>query len=237
MQGSTQDKDEDAEEEDSNKDAEDPKNEKEEADEQKYAMKVPKFWNPSMLKQDVRQFLGNNGQRLISAEEASRIGSYTPCLTNYDVEQGEAELKVDHDETTGKVKDLHYTVSNDLPPEEVEMLETIYVTIASYRDPRCPHTVKALFEQAKYPERIRVGIVDQIDVEEDVQCDKPEVSCEEKPEQTLCKYRHQIDLYQMDAQLAVGPVFARHIGDRMYRGEYYVMQSDAHMEFVKHWVS
>jgi hypothetical protein len=70
-----------------------------------------------------------------------------PCLTNYNVEQGEAELKVDHDETTGKVKELHYTVhSNDLPPEGVEMLETIYVTIASYRDSRCPYTVSALFE-------------------------------------------------------------------------------------------
>jgi len=72
----------------SNKDAD------KEADEQIYAMKVPKFWNPSILKQDVRQFLGNNGQRLISADEASRIGSYTPSLTNYDVEQGDAELKV-----------------------------------------------------------------------------------------------------------------------------------------------
>ena len=82
-----------------------------------------------------------------------------------------------------------------------------------------------------------MGIVDQIDVKEAVQCDQPEVSCEVKPEQTLCKYKHQIDLHQMDAQLAVGPVFARHIGDRMYRGEYYRMQCDAHMEFVKHWVS
>ena len=208
-----------------------------EADEQKYAMKVPKFWNPSILKQDVRQFLGNNGQRLISADEASRIGSYTPSLTDYDVEQGDAELKVDHEDTTGNISNVLYTISNDLPPEELEMLETIYVTIASYRDPRCPHTVEMLFKQAKYPERIRVGIVDQIDLEEDVSCAKPEVSCEEDKDQTLCRYSHQIDVFQMDAQLAVGPVFARHIGDRMYRGEYYVMQCDAHMEFVKHWVS
>ena len=39
----------------------------------------------------------------------------------------------------------------------------------------------------------------------------------------------------MDAQLAVGPVFARHIGNRMYRGEYFTMQCDAHMEFVNNW--
>ena len=39
----------------------------------------------------------------------------------------------------------------------------------------------------------------------------------------------------MDASLAVGPVLARHIGNRMYRGEYYTMQTDAHMEFIKGW--
>jgi hypothetical protein len=33
----------------------------------------------------------------------------------------------------------------------------------------------------------------------------------------------------------VGPVTARHIGDRMYRGQYFVMQMDAHCLFVRHW--
>ena len=31
------------------------------------------------------------------------------------------------------------------------------------------------------------------------------------------------------------PVFARHVGDRMYRGEYYAMQLDAHVTFIKDW--
>jgi hypothetical protein len=35
--------------------------------------------------------------------------------------------------------------------------------------------------------------------------------------------------------MATGPVTARHIGDRMYRGQYYVMQMDAHCLFVRHW--
>jgi hypothetical protein len=39
----------------------------------------------------------------------------------------------------------------------------------------------------------------------------------------------------MEAELAVGPVFARHIGHRLYRGEYYSMQSDAHVTFTKGW--
>lgn len=39
----------------------------------------------------------------------------------------------------------------------------------------------------------------------------------------------------MDASMATGPVTARHIGDRMYRGQTFVMQMDAHCIFVRHW--
>jgi hypothetical protein len=39
----------------------------------------------------------------------------------------------------------------------------------------------------------------------------------------------------MEASLSVGPVFARHIGYRMYRGEYYTTQSDAHVTYTQNW--
>ena len=63
-------------------------------------------------------------------------------------------------------------------------------------------------------------MVDQI-VDGDGSCDVPFSPCLEDPEQPLCKYKDQIDVFQMDAELAVGPVFARHIGHRLYRGENY----------------
>ncbi len=105
---------------------------------------------------------------------------------------------------------------------------TIYVAIASYRDYQCRDTVTSIFERAKFPERVRVGVVDQIVDGEDGPCDAPYRPCKDDPEQMLCKYKSQIDVYQVDAPLAIGPVFARHLGHRMYRGEYYYMQSDAH---------
>ena len=37
---------------------------------------------------------------------------------------------------------------------------TIYVAIASYRDWQCRDTVSSIFSRAKYPERVRVGVVD-----------------------------------------------------------------------------
>ncbi len=195
-------------------------------------MSIPKFWNPPVFK-DVRTYLGNYGESLMTPYQASRIGSKIRSAKNYDVQVGDAE-EVFEKGVDGKEDIIRVSV-DEIPPDEPEMLETIFVAIASYRDYRCPHTVEALFEQAEHPERIRVGVVDQLDPEEDESCVKNKRSCEENPNDTLCKYAHQIDSFEMDASLAVGPVFARHIGNRMYRGEYFMMQSDAHMEFVTGW--
>lgn len=112
---------------------------------------------------------------------------------------------------------------------------TVYVAIASYRDWQCRDTVTSIFQRAKYPERVRVGVVDQIVVGEDGSCDAPYTPCKEDPEQMLCKHKSQLDVFQVDAPLSIGPVFARHLGHRMYRGEYYYMQSDAHVTFTKDW--
>ena len=95
---------------------------------------------------------------------------------------------------------------------------TIYVAIASYRDYQCRDTVTSIFSRAKFPERVRVGVTDQIVEGEDGPCDAPYRPCKEDPEQMLCKYKSQLDVYQVDAPLATGPVFARHLGHRMYRG-------------------
>ena len=40
--------------------------------------------------------------------------------------------------------------------------KTIFVQIASYRDPECQWTVKDLFDKADHPERVYVGIFWQI---------------------------------------------------------------------------
>jgi hypothetical protein len=100
------------------------------------------------------------------------------------------------------------------PPDQ----RTIYLAIASYRDFECRSTIESAFLRAKHPERLRVGVVDQIVDGEDPKCNAPIESCNDKPDQALCKYQGQVDVYQMEAELSVGPVFARHIGHRLYRG-------------------
>src|SRR5262249_10275685 len=47
--------------------------------------------------------------------------------------------------------------------------ETIFVSIASYRDPECIATVLDLFRKAQYPGRVFVGVYEQNDPETDQQ--------------------------------------------------------------------
>jgi [Skp1-protein]-hydroxyproline N-acetylglucosaminyltransferase len=146
---------------------------------------------------------------LMSRETAMKIGS---CI--------------EADAVTG-----NHARGDDCPLEQ----RTIFLAIASYRDFECRSTVESAFKWAKHPERVRVAVVDQIMDGEDVVCNEPIEPCADNPEQALCKYKDRVDVYEMEAQLSVGPVFARHIGNRMYRGEYYITQSDAHVTFTRDW--
>jgi len=112
--------------------------------------------------------------------------------------------------------------------------ETIFLMIASYRDFQCHETITSAFSRADHPERLYVGAVDQV-VAGDMDCLYTKIPCSEDPTQMICKYRDQISIFNMNAGLATGPVTARHIGDRMYRGQHFVMQMDAHCWFVRHW--
>jgi Glycosyltransferase (GlcNAc) len=116
-------------------------------------------------------------------------------------------------------------------------LETIFISVASYRDPECQPTVSDIFERADHPERLRVAIIDQrVEDDDTVQpCGQAPIPCDQDPEQAMCKYSHLIDVYTVDAILSVGPVFARHLANRMYRGEYFAMQVDSHVRFIEHW--
>jgi len=112
---------------------------------------------------------------------------------------------------------------------------TIFVAIASYRDWQCRYTVESLFNRAKFPNRLRVVVADQINAHDDPSCGVAITPCDKDKSQALCKYKNQIDILELDSKLAIGPMFARHLGHRMYRGEYYSMQIDAHVTFVQDW--
>lgn len=105
---------------------------------------------------------------------------------------------------------------------------TIFISIAAYRDTECKDTVFDLFDKASRPERVFVGVVQQIkDASEDCfeKCD----TCRER------KRSGHIRQIDYDFSEARGPCFARYHASKLWRGEQYYMQIDSHMKFEQGW--
>lgn len=103
--------------------------------------------------------------------------------------------------------------------------ETIFVSIPSYRDIDCKNTLQNLFNNAKHPHLIYVGVFEQNDLNNlDETC-----SVEEK-------YRQNVRYKRVSYTDAKGPYYARAvINNHLYRGEKYYLMIDAHSIFLPNW--
>lgn len=123
-------------------------------------------------------------------------------------------------------------------PVNTNGLPTIFVSIASFRDPQCMHTLLWALRQAKHPERVFVGILQQNSPEQDVDC--LSVSLEKassaKDASLLLKWRQQIRMMRVNYLDARGPAWARQmVIDKLFHGEDFVLQIDSHTRFVPDW--
>lgn len=100
--------------------------------------------------------------------------------------------------------------------------DTIFVSIASYRDPVCNTTLKSLFEMAKNPKNVFVGICQQ-NKDGDEDCTN---SFENNPNVKIIRIPHTN---------AKGPTYARYLCSTLWDGEEYYFQIDSHTKFVKDW--
>jgi hypothetical protein len=103
------------------------------------------------------------------------------------------------------------------------MDNTIFVQIASYRDPELLPTIRDCISKAKYPENLRFGIAWQHSVE-----DKWD-SLEEFIKDGRFKI---IDIDYRDSK---GACWARNLLQQKYNGEDYTLQLDSHHRFVDSW--
>jgi hypothetical protein len=101
-------------------------------------------------------------------------------------------------------------------------MDTIFVQIASYRDPECEKTVQDLFAKAKHPERISVGICLQDDHNR------------EKKLRAL-KQASQIRFSVFPWQESEGVCWARHQAQQLWNNEDYVLSIDSHTRFAAEW--
>jgi [Skp1-protein]-hydroxyproline N-acetylglucosaminyltransferase len=103
---------------------------------------------------------------------------------------------------------------------------TIFVSVASYRDAECSMTLDTIFNNAKYPERIFVGICEQ---------NKAGMKDELCLSNKVLMYRNNIRITVLDHKEAKGPTYARYYCSELWRGEQYYLQIDSHTTFIKDW--
>ncbi len=113
-------------------------------------------------------------------------------------------------------------------PTPTPALPSIFVSVASYRDPETPFTLRSIFERAAEPARVVVGVCYQVDEAEDEDC----VSLAElRPE-----WRANVRTIRMAWREAKGPVWARHLIQRsLLAGEDYFLQLDSHTRLAPRW--
>lgn len=100
---------------------------------------------------------------------------------------------------------------------------TIFVSIASYRDDVCNSTLRSLFEMAEDPDRVFVGICQQNKEDEDGECNKG------------FENDTNVRVIRIPYYEAKGPTYARYLCSTLWNGEEYFMQIDSHSKFVKNW--
>lgn len=98
------------------------------------------------------------------------------------------------------------------------MTDTIFVSIASYRDPELELTINDCLSKAKFPENLCFGI------------------CWQKDNETLSQSYNNTKIYECSWKDSRGACWARTlIQKQLYNNEKYYLQLDSHHRFLKNW--
>ena len=102
---------------------------------------------------------------------------------------------------------------------------TIFIQIASYRDPELVKTLRNMIENAKNPQHLRIGICRQY---------HPEDGFDNLDEFKGDKRFRVLDVLYNESK---GVCWARNQVQQLYDGEMYTLQIDSHMRFAPNWDS
>jgi [Skp1-protein]-hydroxyproline N-acetylglucosaminyltransferase len=136
-----------------------------------------------------------------------------------EVSEGQENIGNEEEVNDGEYEDENTEHMAVNPPD------SIFVSLASYRDPECNNTLVDLFTKAHHPERVFVGICQQNDSDDmDCMSDK------------LLPYENNIRIIRLSHYDAQGPMYARHLIEKhLYNDELFYLQIDSHMLFTPHW--
>lgn len=126
---------------------------------------------------------------------------------------------------------------------------SIFVSLASYRDENCPVTLQQLYAKADNPDNVFVGLVMQNCFDKcktgvleggRVEDTVPDVHCYEEfcksPEGLgRCADKNRVRLLPVEESESLGPAVARYLASKLWHGETYFMQIDSHSLFDQGW--
>jgi len=126
--------------------------------------------------------------------------------------------------------------------------DSIFLSLASYRDENCFSTIKGAYEKSKNPDKLFVGLVQQncvkncrsgvladltkVDVEPDEDCHAR--FCESDAGREHCE-AGRVRALHIDEDESLGPYAARYFASKLWDGEQWYMQIDSHMFFRQDW--
>lgn len=122
------------------------------------------------------------------------------------------------------------------------MTQSIFVQIASYRDPELIPTLHNLIERAQFPENLRVVVCWQHGPDELVgkffaqNFEQWQLRPQAPFSHHTFQYRGaQVELIDVAHELSQGACWARNLIQQQYQDEAYTLQLDSHHRFVQHW--
>lgn len=126
--------------------------------------------------------------------------------------------------------------------------DSVFLSLASYRDENCYNTIYQAYNKSTNPEKLFVGLVQQNchrncrsgvmsdhsvhDVPPDDDC--RELFCKSDLGVSICANK-QVRLLDIDEPESLGPYAARFFASKLWYGENWFMQTDAHMTFAQDW--
>lgn len=112
---------------------------------------------------------------------------------------------------------------------EPENNDSIFVSIASYRDEECPKSILNLYKKAKNPHKIYVGICQQND-DNDTDCLGKLLKTYDNVIPTK-----NVSIIRIPHTAAMGPTYARYMCSTLWNKQTFYFQIDSHTQFVQNW--
>ncbi|EEC47169.1 predicted protein [Phaeodactylum tricornutum CCAP 1055/1] len=125
---------------------------------------------------------------------------------------------------------------------------SIFLSVATYRDENCYNTVYNAYAKAKNPDQLFIGLVQQnchADCKSGVLANRSMVAvppdedchqrfCDTELGMPICA-NQQVRVLNINEPESLGPYAARYFASKLWYGEQWYMQIDAHMTFATHW--